>query len=230
MHIIILCTLTRNFIVLGIDDLDDIIHYLFHLSKEHIYCLGLILGLFSRTLNQHRDSSQCMYLSHMLEAWLRMQDKVVQKSGAPTWRSLVKALKDDQLGQNGIAHKIEEDKLQQNMGTVREEEEDEVVKQVGEGSKKSGDKEMEMQKEEFEGDKEKEKEEEEEVKDVEKATEMVRKPNWRPRKRAREYEVPIGARRLRIGFASHDAARHYAALQLLRKVHSSTWNVHNNTF
>lgn len=223
MHIIILCTLTRNFIVLGIDDLDDIIHYLFHLSKEHIHCLGLILGLFSHTLNQHRDSSQYMYLSHMLEAWLRRQDKVVQKSGAPTWRSLVKALKDDQLRQNGIARKIEEDKLQHNMGTVWEEEEDEVVKQVGEGRKKGGGKEMERQKEEFEGDKKKgkdeEEEEEEEVKDVKKVAEMVRKPNWPPRKRARDHEVPIGARRLRIGFASHNAT-----LQLLHKLHSNTWN------
>jgi len=94
------------------EDLHEVTTYLMELSKEHIYSLGLALGLYSCTLKEFKDSSMQIYLSHMLEAWLRGQDNV-EESGPPTWRSLVKALRDATVRQNGIASKIEKDKLQQ---------------------------------------------------------------------------------------------------------------------
>ena len=49
------------------------------------------------------------YRHSILEAWLMRQDKVEDK-GKPSWRVLVGALEDKQLGQNGIARKIRSDK------------------------------------------------------------------------------------------------------------------------
>ena len=95
------------------EDLHEVITYLMDLSKEHIYSLGLALGLTDCTLMEFEDSSVQRYLSHMLKAWLRGQDNVEKESGPPTWRSLVKALRDGTVQQNGIASKIEKDKLQQ---------------------------------------------------------------------------------------------------------------------
>ena len=50
------------------------------------------------------------YQADMIAAWLRMEGDVHKRSGIPTWRSLVKALKNDQVGQEGIASVILRDK------------------------------------------------------------------------------------------------------------------------
>ena len=93
------------------DDMTEITPYLLDLTKDHIYQLGLSLGLSTRTVRDTRDISPCArYLSDTLEAWLRVQDKVLDKSGPPTWRSLAKALKHETIRQNGIAARIEQDK------------------------------------------------------------------------------------------------------------------------
>ena len=42
----------------------------------------------------------------MVAAWLRQEDNVMSKSGEPTWRSLVKALRE--VRQEGVARKIEQ--------------------------------------------------------------------------------------------------------------------------
>ena len=42
----------------------------------------------------------------MVAAWLRREDYVLTKTGEPTWRSLIKALK--KAGQKGVANDIEE--------------------------------------------------------------------------------------------------------------------------
>ena len=54
-----------------------------------------------------RDSTN--FLQDMLAGWLQRVDWVL-KAGVPTWRRLVKALKDPRVGQNGVANKIEQDK------------------------------------------------------------------------------------------------------------------------
>ena len=94
------------------EDLHEVTTYLMELSRDHIYSLGLALGLTDCTLTEYEESPMRRYLSHMLKAWLRGQDNVEKKSGPPTWRSLVKALRDATVRQNGIASKIERDKLQ----------------------------------------------------------------------------------------------------------------------
>ena len=99
------------FIFAALNELDEVIPYLQDLSKDIIYHLGLSLGLVHPTLQERRDSSQSTYLSSVLVAWLRGQDHVLLKSGSPTWSSLVRALRDKMVRQNGIANKIETEKL-----------------------------------------------------------------------------------------------------------------------
>lgn len=41
----------------------------------------------------------------MIDAWLRREDNVIEKSGDPTWKSLCVALRE--IDQNGIAADIE---------------------------------------------------------------------------------------------------------------------------
>ena len=70
------------------------------MPKEAVIRLGLAFGLSYRKLQnmqQHPDD--------MVDAWLRKEDDVYEKSGAPTWMSLIAALK--KIGQNGIAQDIE---------------------------------------------------------------------------------------------------------------------------
>ena len=46
------------------------------------------------------------YREDIIAAWIQRQDQVLQQSGAPTWQTLVKALKNPQVGQGGIANDI----------------------------------------------------------------------------------------------------------------------------
>ena len=50
------------------------------------------------------------FLQDMLAGWLEKVDRIII-TGVPTWKRLVKALKDPRVGQTGLASKIEQDKL-----------------------------------------------------------------------------------------------------------------------
>lgn len=91
---------------LGFEDMHEATSYLCDLNKDQIYQLGLSLGLNARTLMETRDvAPQSRYLDDVLASWFRKQDKVLDNSGPPTWRSLVKL-----VGQNGIADTIKQEK------------------------------------------------------------------------------------------------------------------------
>ena len=99
------------FLSLDFDDMDEITTYLGDLSKDQIFQLGLSLGLNALTLDDTKDtSSRSRYLCDVLECWFCKQDKVIDKSGPPTWRSLAKALRSKSVRQNGIAANIEQEK------------------------------------------------------------------------------------------------------------------------
>ena len=70
------------------------------LPKESVIQLGLALGLSYRKLQNMKQ-----YPDDMVDAWLRKEDDVLKKSGAPTWRLLIAALREIQ--QEGIAQDIE---------------------------------------------------------------------------------------------------------------------------
>ena len=92
----------------GIEDLAEIISYLHPLDKTAVCNLGLVLGLDYNRLKALMDTPT--FLQDMLAGWLQGVDQVLQ-TGVPTWKRLVEALKDQRVGQNGLASKIERDKL-----------------------------------------------------------------------------------------------------------------------
>ena len=63
--------------------------------------VGGALGLDYGNLQKMKDLPE-----EMVAAWLRREDYVLTKTGEPTWRSLIKALK--KAGQEGVASDIEE--------------------------------------------------------------------------------------------------------------------------
>ena len=91
----------------GIEYLHDISSYLHPLDKKAVFNLGLVLGLNYNRLKEMIDSSS--FLQDMLAGWLQQVDQVLS-TGVPTWTRLVEALKDQTVGQNGLASKIEEKK------------------------------------------------------------------------------------------------------------------------
>ena len=88
----------------------DILDYLHSLDKKAVLDLGLVLGLDYNRLETMTNSPN--FLEEMLARWLQRVDEVL-KTGVPTWKRLVEALKDKRVGQNGIANQIEQDKLKQ---------------------------------------------------------------------------------------------------------------------
>ena len=88
-------------------DLLDITNYLLYMNKDHIYNLGLVLGLRQTKLKTLKDSDS--FLDDAISAWLRKEDQVTEK-GDPSWTVLVNALKHPRVGQSGIADKIAKDK------------------------------------------------------------------------------------------------------------------------
>ena len=76
-----------------------VVSYLEDLEEHHVRRLGGALGLAYPTLEKMRT-----FPDEMVAAWLRREDNVINKSGEPTWRSLVQALK--VVGQGGVANKI----------------------------------------------------------------------------------------------------------------------------
>ena len=86
----------------------DVSGYLNHLTRDQIYQLGLVLGLYVvPTLGNVRVSTT--FLSDMLTAWLQGKDGVNSKGGH-TWTALVNALRDRSVTQNETADKIETEK------------------------------------------------------------------------------------------------------------------------
>lgn len=88
----------------GDDDLFKVIKYLNPIHNNDIRRLGLALGLYFPNLKRMENLPE-----DMVQAWLLKQDNVIMK-GKPTWSNLVKALRE--IGQNGVAQKIEQEKLQ----------------------------------------------------------------------------------------------------------------------
>ena len=82
--------------------------YLLNLGQTDIYHLGLTLGLNHPHLKDMMEKSKT-FKEDMIAAWLQKEEQVT-KRGLPTWETLVKALRDDQVKQNGIADRIARDK------------------------------------------------------------------------------------------------------------------------
>ena len=82
----------------------EVANYLRALPNDEVTHLGLALGLTYRKL---KSMQQCP--DDMVDAWLRKEENVLEKSGRPTWTSLVKALRG--IRQEGIAQYIEKIKI-----------------------------------------------------------------------------------------------------------------------
>ena len=85
-----------------LDDKDwsDICRYLDKLDRVRIEQLGGELGLSVFNLDRMQNLPD-----DMVKAWLRKEDRVIEKSGDPlTWSILVVALR--KIGQNGISDAI----------------------------------------------------------------------------------------------------------------------------
>ena len=82
--------------------------YLHTLDKSQLSNLGLVLGLSLHHVKGLMDSKT--FLGDMVLSWLNQADNVTTRSGVPTWKSLVKALRHKLLRQNGIASQIAKDK------------------------------------------------------------------------------------------------------------------------
>ena len=78
------------------------------MDRTSFFRLGLCLGLRHSSIEDMKYSGT--YREDMIAAWLRRQDYVDQKTGVPTWRTLVKALENPRIGQVGIAKTISSDK------------------------------------------------------------------------------------------------------------------------
>ena len=70
------------------------------MEDSDIILLGQALGLLRSKLKRLKTLPD-----EMIDAWLRQEDHVLDKSGPPTWKSLCKALRE--IDQNGIANEIE---------------------------------------------------------------------------------------------------------------------------
>ena len=92
----------------GESDVFEICGYLHGLNKRSILSLGLCLGLNYAKVEDMLGSQT--YREDIIAAWIQRQDQVLQKSGVPTWHTLVKALENPQVGQGGIARDISRDK------------------------------------------------------------------------------------------------------------------------
>ena len=91
----------------AIHDLLEVTEYLLNLKQTDIYYLGLTLGLTHPHLKTMERSST--FRENMIAAWLQKEDDVTRR-GLPTWETLVKALRNDRVNQNGVADKIASDK------------------------------------------------------------------------------------------------------------------------
>ena len=69
-----------------------------------------ILWRVMYTMTCSITGESCMSLQDMLAGWLQQVDQVLS-TGVPTWKRLVEALKDQTVGQNGLAIKTEKKQL-----------------------------------------------------------------------------------------------------------------------
>ena len=92
---------------LGENDLLEIADYLLNMEKNHIYHLGLVLGLTQPKLKKMMDSDT--FLDDVIAAWLQKEDNVKEK-GDPSWTVLISALKHRRVSQTGIADDIAKEK------------------------------------------------------------------------------------------------------------------------
>lgn len=92
----------------GLADLTSITDYLLDLDKSQVYHLGVTLGLsVGRMKSTYATAIDSIaFLDEVVTAWLQRADQVEQR-GAPSWNTLVAALRNKRVGQNGIAHDIE---------------------------------------------------------------------------------------------------------------------------
>ena len=95
-------------VIVGFDDHFEVTEYLLPLSKTQMYHLGRSMGLSHFKLQDKMDSS--LFKDEVVAAWLRREDDVEKRAGLPSWRSLVRALREQRVGQNGIAGMISRDK------------------------------------------------------------------------------------------------------------------------
>ena len=89
----------------GEKDMLEISTYLGTMETAQILKLGLAFGLNFIKLKNNKSSDT--YLLDTVHSWLQKEEDVV-KTGKPSWRTLVKALKS--IGQTGIADQIAKDK------------------------------------------------------------------------------------------------------------------------
>ena len=82
----------------------DVLHYLKDLDAPKLLELGGELGLNPSELDKVPPQELARKLSI---GWIQKEYCVKERSGTPTWRSLIKALR--QVGANGIVDRIEED-------------------------------------------------------------------------------------------------------------------------
>ena len=92
-----------------INHVADITHYLHSLDRTAVINLGLVLGLDYNRLRPMMDTPT--FLQDMLTGWLQRVDRVLM-TGVPTWWRLVEALRDPRVGQNELAHEIEQNNQQ----------------------------------------------------------------------------------------------------------------------
>ena len=86
----------------------EVSKYLIHLNGGDLDTLGREQ---LATVTNCREHDVATYQKSLVTAWLKKQDKVMEK-GAPSWSTLVNALRSRHLRQNGIADKITREKLQ----------------------------------------------------------------------------------------------------------------------
>ena len=88
-------------------DLIDVTEYFMGVGPLQLYNLGLVLGLNQQRVKGWMDSPT--FLDDVITAWLQREDKV-DKKGAPTWKTLVKALRHQRVALVDVANKIAQDK------------------------------------------------------------------------------------------------------------------------
>lgn len=95
----------------GDDQLPDIMRYLNNVDRASVTNLGLVLGLQYNTM---KNLSSDTFLNDVVTRWLGRTENVLSK-GTPSWRCLVKGLRDKLVKQNGIANEIAEEYRTQGM-------------------------------------------------------------------------------------------------------------------
>ncbi len=63
----------------------DAVYYLKDIENDKIAEIGIELGLAFSTLQSCNNEN---FRDEMVEAWLKEKDQVMDKTGAPTWKSL----------------------------------------------------------------------------------------------------------------------------------------------